>query len=353
MSRHFKRPTVKTLALGAGLIVLAFQVAGCGSRAQRAQNYYESGLSYLKQNDYVKARLEIRNALQLKGDMLEAWRTLAQINEHDRNYPELAGSLRRVVELDPKDFPATLALGRMYLLANDLDHALKLSNSATELDPNNASGYALKAAVMYKLKDPEGAIQTAQKALSMDPGNTDANVVIAITKFSQGDSAAALQSLDHVNAPAKTDDLGVLLLKINILDHTGELQRAEALLRRVIELNPKEPAFRAQLIRFLLEHKRDDDAVKEMRATVDANPADVNSEMTLVNLLQVTKGVDAARAELVARINAGGQIFPYQIALAKFDFLQGKVDDGTSSSEAAHRKLEVIRRRHHGAGHSC
>lgn len=329
MSWDFKRPTVKTLLLGAGLIVLALQVAGCSSRAQRAQNYYDNALSYLKQNNYVKARLEIRNALQLKGDMVEAWRTLAQIDEHERNYQELAGSLRHVVELDPKDFPATLALGRMYLLANDLDHALKMANSASEGDPNSANALALKAAILFRLKDPDGAVQTAQKALAIDPGNTDASVVIAITKFTQGDSSAALQYLDHVNATSK-DDLGVLLLKINIFDRTGDLQQAEALLRKLVGLYPKEPAFRTQLIRFLLEHKRDDDAVKEMRATVDENPADVNSEMTLVNLLRATKGPSVARAELVSRINAGGQVFPYQIALAKFDFAEGKVDDSTT-----------------------
>ena len=34
-----------------------------------------------------------------------------------------------------------------------------------------------------------------------------------------------------------------------------------------------------------------------------------------------------ARQELVARINLGGDVFPYQIALAEFDFSQGKFED--------------------------
>ena len=39
------------------------------------------------------------------------------------------------------------------------------------------------------------------------------------------------------------------------------------------------------------------------------------------------KGAAAARQEIVARINAGGDIFPYQLALAGFDFDQGNVSD--------------------------
>ena len=42
---------------------------------------------------------------------------------------------------------------------------------------------------------------------------------------------------------------------------------------------------------------------------------------------QRSRARDAARAELLARIQAGTGAFPYQIALAKFDLAQGKVDD--------------------------
>ena len=38
-------------------------------------------------------------------------------------------------------------------------------------------------------------------------------------------------------------------------------------------------------------------------------------------------GAAAARQELVARIDAGGEIFPYQLALAELDYDQGHIDD--------------------------
>ena len=58
------------------------------------------------------------------------------------------------------------------------------------------------------------------------------------------------------------------------------------------------------------------------------DPNDTNAELELARLLAVTKGPAAARAELVSRINAGGKIFPLQIALAKLDFAQGNATAG-------------------------
>lgn len=326
MSIFFKRPSAKVITLFACLGIATLLVAGCSSRAERAQNYYEHGMSYLKANDFVKARIELRNALQLKADMLPAWQALAQIEEHDKNWQGLAGSLRRVAELDPKDIEARIRLARLMLLGGATDEALKIANAAAEIDPKNATVLVVKAAIFLRLKDTEAATREAQKALELDAANPDASAVLAAAKFMGGDSDGALKTLGQVTG-AHQDDLGIITLKINIFDRMGNLPQVESLLQKLITLYPKEPAFRTQLVRFYLAHKRQDDAVNELRSVVAANPADINAELQLVNLLGTINGPPAARAELLARINAGGQVFPYQLALAKFDFAQGKAAD--------------------------
>ena len=134
-------------------------------------------------------------------------------------------------------------------------------------------------------------------------------------------------------AAAHQNDTGILLLKINIFDHMGNFQQAETLLRRLVALHPKQTGFRSQLIRFYLAHQRQDAALQEIRGVVIANPSDVKAELELVSLLNAVKGPAAARSELVTRINAGGHIFPYQIALAKLDFAQGNTADSTKLLE--------------------
>ena len=328
----FDRSSAKAFALCGCLFLTAGLVSGCSSREERAQNYYQHAKSYLEKQDFVKARIELRNALQLNSNMVEAWKALVKIDEHDQNWQGLATDLRRIVEIDPKDISANISLARIYLLGGALDQALKSADAAGELDPKNAHVLALKAAILYRLKDVDGATKAAQKALEIDPDNTDATVVLAVTKYSQGDADGALRLLANVTGAHK-DELGVLYLQINIYDHIGNLQQAEALLRKLVSLYPKEPAFHAQLIKFYVAHNRQDDAVKELRTTVAANPDDINSELELVALLTSTKGPAAGRSELVTRISAGGRVFPYQLALAKFDFAQGNLTDSTKLLE--------------------
>src|SRR6266571_3585226 len=90
------------------LISTVLLVAGCGSAEDRAQSYYERGMKLLSQQEYVKAGIEFKNALQLKKDLVGAWRGLAQIEEHAGNWEKVATILRTVAELDPKDIDARL-----------------------------------------------------------------------------------------------------------------------------------------------------------------------------------------------------------------------------------------------------
>jgi tetratricopeptide (TPR) repeat protein len=226
------------IMLCACLCLAAVQFSGCSSREQRAENYYKQGMSYLTKKDYVKARLEFRNALQLKKDMIEAWRALAQVDEHDKNWKELAASLRRIVELDPKDIASTMRLSKLFLASGAFDEALKMANLAADRNPQNANAIAVKAAALFKINDTDGAIRTAEKAHNIEPGNADASAVLAFAKYSQGDANGALRTLENV-APAHKDDLGILLMKFRIFDREGNQQQAEATLRKLIALHPK------------------------------------------------------------------------------------------------------------------
>src|SRR5262249_40412055 len=134
----------------------------------------------------------------------------------------------------------------------------------------------------------------------------------------------ALQILDE--ATAQNDDIGVDLFKLKILEQTKDLQQAEALLRKLAERYPAELTFRKQLVRLYVFQHRFDDALNEQKALVAALPNDQGAELDLVRLLNTSKGAPAARQELLTRIAAGGDVFPYQIALAEFDFAQGNFD---------------------------
>src|SRR3974377_1675534 len=128
-------------------------VAGCSSPEEKAKNYYERGIKLLSEQDYVKAGIEFKNALQMKKDLIEAWRGLLQVELHNRNLPAEVPILHTVVELDPKDVRTRIQLVQFVLANNRLDEALDLANAAIALDGRNPNALVLKGAVLLKLKD--------------------------------------------------------------------------------------------------------------------------------------------------------------------------------------------------------
>jgi cellulose synthase operon protein C len=321
-------PTIQSVFL----VLIVLQVAGCDSPEDRAKNYYEHGMKLFSEHENAKAAIELRNAVKLKRDMIGAWTALAEIDEASRNWPAVVTDTRTIVELTPTDVSARLKLGKLFLLAGASEEALKLADDGIELDNRNADLHALKAAIFFKLGNRAEATREAQTALELDSTNADALMVMAVDRLGEGDAKGALSLLQNpfvTQAKDPENNLGFQLLKIKLFGQTGDLTSAEAALKKLVQLNPQEPGFRKLLINFYLEQRRTDEAEKEMRGFADANPANSEAALDLVRFLYAIKGSPAAaRQELDARISAGGEVFPYQIALADMDFAEGKLADG-------------------------
>src|SRR5262245_23546305 len=247
------------------LLVAVLIVAGCGSAEDRAQSYYERGMKLLSQQDYVKAGIEFRNALQLKKNLVGAWRGLAEIEERSQNWESRTGILRTVVELDPKDIDARLRLARLLTLGNALDEALNTVKEAGVPDTGDARIFVTRAVILLRLNDTTGAVRDARAALEIDPANAEASVVLAAERLGRGDAEGALLILDR-EPVARLNDLGVQLFKIKIFEQMGNSQQIEAVLRKLIEIYPQHASFRRQLVQYYFQQKRFDDAESNLRA---------------------------------------------------------------------------------------
>ena len=321
MSRPFySRATKISAALAA---VLALQLAGCGSPEVRAQRYYEDGMKLLAAHEDAKAAVEFRNALRLKNDLLPAWKGLAQTEEDTHHLEGLVPVLQSILDLDPKDEATRIKLARLLVGGGAPQRALKILNDSPQPDTNDADLFALKAVIYLKLKDNDTALQNAHAALKLEPGNVAALAVLAADRFANNDLPGALQLLS-VNPQAQDNDLGTELLKLRIYAQSNDYAQVESLLKTLAE---RYPAFRKQLVNLYVIEHRPDDAEKELRAIAASDPKNTQASLDLIQFLYTTKGPEAARQELDARINAGGDVFPYQLALAEFDFDQGKSDD--------------------------
>jgi tetratricopeptide (TPR) repeat protein len=347
MMRHAFCPPSPKLGV-AGFVLVALLLSGCSSSEEKAQSYYEHGKELLAAKDYDRAEVEFRNAVQYNKRLLPAWRDLAQVEELTHKWGALVPVLRNVLELDPNDMATRLKLGRLLLAGGGVDDALRLVNEVKAPDDQNPDLLALKAAILLKLKDSDGAVREAQAALKLDPAHSGAMFVLAADDFAKGNLKAALGILNN-DAIAKRNDIGASLFKLLILEKSQDLPESEALLKKLVDLYPKETGFKSELIRLYLFQHRNDDAEQVQRAIVAANPSDVQAHLDLIRLFTATKGPAAAEQETVSLINAGGDVFRYQLALAQLNFAQGRADDAIAllnkliSSESSTDNVQMAR----------
>src|SRR5690348_2381932 len=112
--KKFVSATVLAAAILMGA-VLAYNI--WKARPQTSQAYFESGKSYYDQKKYQEAIIQFLNAIQ-KDDRNRDARylmALSFINQQDFN--QAAMQLRALLELYPDDIPANLELGNLYLRA--------------------------------------------------------------------------------------------------------------------------------------------------------------------------------------------------------------------------------------------
>ena len=307
----------------AALVVLVtLLVAACSSQEERAQSYYQDGVKLLARHESQKAAIEFRNAIRLKRDLVPAWRGLAQIEELGQHWEALIPILQTIIKLEPENSEAKLKLARLLLLGGATDRALDLVDGINSEVERKADVLALKAAILYKRNDMDEAAREAQAALKIDPHAADAVLVLTAARLDDGDAKGALKILNSASV-TRTNGLEVELFKGRIFDRVGDSPQAELLLRKLAELFPQDFSFRKRLINLYMVQHRPLDAEHELRSLVAANPTNPQLELDLVRLLNVTQDPEAARAELAVRISAGADVFPYQMALAEFDFVRG------------------------------
>lgn len=308
------------------ICAIALLAVGCSSNEQRAQSYYQEGMKFLASHENAKAEIEFKNAVKLKPDLLPAWRELAKLDESRHQLQPLVATLRTIISLDPKDSETKLKLARLMLVGNAADQALKTVNEVIDQDGPKADALALRGVIFYRLKDPVSAVKDAQAALETDPTNLTAVMILAEDQMSRGDASGALHFVES-KAGDHANDIGVKLLKIRAYEQMKDPANVEAQLRQLVELHPKEPAFRKQLVRFYITQHRDNDAEAELRTIAAEDTKNATSELDLVRFLAAIKGPGAAQAELLDRIKAGGDVFTYQLALADLDFSRGNYSD--------------------------
>lgn len=285
------------------IIVLAVSLVGCGDASEREAKYLKRGEVLYEKGEFDKARLEFKNAAQIKPTDAEVRYRLGLVDEAQGDLRNAFVDFTRAVEQNPRHYPALLKLADYYFAAEQFNEAETRLNDVLAGQPDNPGAHALRGAMFLQRQDYDSAEREARIALAKDPANIGAYSVLTGIYTAIGDEARAGQVLEEgiAHNPA---DLSLLVLKANLYQRRSDLPKVAEAFESIFKLRPADQGYRAQLADLYVKANRIDAAEAVLRAGVAAAPDNWDMKRQLVAFLSDHRGLDAAEHEVKLYMSA-------------------------------------------------
>lgn len=316
MTSTTKTTSLRTLSFALGLLATTALTA-CEDPVQRVNAHMQRGVELYDAQNYDQARLEFRNALQIRPTEGAAYYYLGRIFEAQELVPDAARAYASAVAQTPDHPDANVRLGRYMFLGGQLDDALARAEHVVALsDGKNAEALALRSSVHAAKGNLEFAEADARQALALDPASVNGAAALAGVHQRNNDLPGAVavlaESLTH-----NPRDVGLHLAKLAFHLNLAERPEAEAMSLRLIELEPANVWHRIRLGRLYVDWRRLDDAEALLKAGAEANGAINEAKLAYVDFLLNQRGFERAESALRGFVAAKPADMPLRFSLAE------------------------------------
>ena len=124
------------------VLLVTVSLCACSSMEEKRDKFQASGKEFFQKQDYVRARLQFQNALQIDPKFAEAYLWLGKTELKLRNPRGAYGNFSKAVELNPNLTEAQILLGDILLVARQLDKAQEKAEIALKQEPKNSDATA-------------------------------------------------------------------------------------------------------------------------------------------------------------------------------------------------------------------
>lgn len=305
------------------LAVFSISLMACGGAEERKAVYLEKAKVSMEAGDLDKARIELKNVLQIDPKDAEAYYQLGMVFEQQGDYRKAFGNYQKAAELDADLLANQAKLGRFYLLlVNNVDKAQEKIDLILSKEPKNSDGLLLKSAVMLRGNNVDEAITIVEDVISQNPSHVESATFLASLYAKEKKLTNAINVLDKALKINKNNQqLNKSLASILVANK--DFERAEILYKEFLEKNPDASSNYNNLAAF---YNRIGDKVKAeetLRASIDNNSSDDSRILTLVKYIREVKGNNDAITELEKYISENSGLGSLRIALAELYILGG------------------------------
>ena len=144
-------------------------LGACGGVEEKKMKFFNKGKALFEKGDYVKARLEFKNALQIDSKFAQGYYMLGRVEMKAENPKGAFKAFSRAVSLDPGLTAAQIDLGRIFIAANEPVKALEKADFVLSKDPENEEALLLKAVCFLKTDKHEEGLLLLKALIQKNP----------------------------------------------------------------------------------------------------------------------------------------------------------------------------------------
>lgn len=308
------------------LTLCAITLISCGGAEERKAAYLEKARVSMEAGDLDKARIELKNVLQIDPKDAEARYELGKVFEKQNNFQKAFGNYLAAEELNPDLLPNQAKLGRMYLLmANQSEKVNEKIEYILSREPENADGLLLKAAQFVKNEKKAEAVKVLEQNLQKHPVHIDSLTLIT-SLYAADDRMADAKDLLEKALQSSPDNEQLNKLYGFVLVKNKDYASAEEIYKKFLERNPDSIASYNNLAAFYNTAGEPEKAEETLRSSIANDQDDVERQIALVRYISSHKGRDAAIEELKSLIEKNKGMGKLRIGLAELLFLNGDKD---------------------------
>lgn len=332
--------------------VCASSMLSCSGSEERESKYLQRAESYFNENNFQKAKVEVKNVLQINPKNSKARVLLGRLNQKDGDYRQAISNFNTAAEEDPKQVDARIEMAKIYLSASKDAEATRYIKEALLIEPGNKESQAIMAGLYMRAGDRDNAIKLAKDILSDGSGNVQAIAVLTAI-YIDSDPELALTNINNGLA-VDVKSTPLKMLKIEVLKRANRFNEVEDIYRDLIKENPKTLNFYDKLAGYYTLQGKIDEAENVVRQAINNNPESVEPILALVNFTKKVRSSEKSEAMLKEFIAKKPDIYALKQVLAEQYFQENKkyeainllnsvIESNKSSQESLKARVDIAK----------
>ena len=297
-------PMLNTLKLVLITLTLAGSVA-CDTLESHEAKYLSQARTYLAQSNLDKARIELKNTLQINPNSAEAHLLLGQIEEQRQEWRKAFSHYQKASNLNPELIEPYIKLGHFYLLqaaslksqgkpAEESEAIQKVSqnvDAALHINNEEIDALLLKASLLAYKEDINAATSLLLETIRKHKHAEDGYLLLA-QLYSQRKNPEDATKILTEGLKNLADSTEIKSELARVYTQQGKLDLAINIMQGLVENHPLNLNYSLSLSAYYLQQKQPDKAENVIRETLEHVPDDISRYLILAEFLHKNRSVD-------------------------------------------------------------